>query len=218
LSSVTFSSVASGIDSSYLLTITAGKGIGQARQIKSRTNQTITIDGSWNVQPDATSVFVARRTPSQVVIYNNTLDGLPDYASRVTASSGVQPYFGSADLIVDGNSFHELRSGVTQFTGQTESGIAASNFSIIRNNRFEDLLNGLNAVLDNSPGPTQQTYYLGNSIRDNSFANVQYPAGIYPYPGLTSGGPYSNMNVFERNLPVLPPFPDNSNIQNTLVF
>jgi hypothetical protein len=217
LSSVTFSSVASGIDGSHLLTITGGKGIGQTRQVKSRTNQTVTIDGSWNVQPDATSIFVARRTPSQIVIYKNALDGLPDYASRVTASTGVQPYFGSADLIVDGNSFNELRSGVNQFTGQTNSGVAASNFTIIRNNSFVDLLNGFNAVLDNAPGATQQTYFLGNTIRDNSFTNVQYPAGIYPYPGLTSGGPYANMNIFERNFPVLSPFPENSNVQNTLV-
>jgi hypothetical protein len=90
-SSVRFSSVAD-IEGSYFLTITAGTGIGQTRQVKSLdvSKQTVSIDETWNVRPDVTSVIVAKRTPSKIAVYNNVLDGMSDYANRYTASTGVQ--------------------------------------------------------------------------------------------------------------------------------
>jgi hypothetical protein len=222
--SVTFSSAA-GLDGSYLLTITAGKGVGQTRQIQSFDAQkkTAVIHEKWNVTPDSSSQVVARRTPSKLVVYQNQLDGLPDYASRYTASTGVQPYYGSADLIIDGNTFHELRSGVSLFVGWTQTGIAASYFTQIVNNQFQDSLIGFNAVLDNSQGPTQQIYLLGTLFAHNRIKQVKVPAQFWMHPAATAGGPYATMTVFEKNLPPiqatgLTTQPSQDNIRNTFLF
>jgi hypothetical protein len=167
-------------------------------------------------------VLVAKRTPSKIAVYNNVLDGMSDYATRYTASTGVQTYYGSADLIVDGNTFNNLRSGVSLFNGWTQTGIAAGYFTQVTNNRFQNSNEGLTLIVDTSQGPTQQTYTLGTIFRDNSATNVASAAKIFP-TNLVSGGPYANMNVFEQNtlgsgVPSLSTLTSNNNVQNNLVF
>ncbi|MBW4550087.1 MAG: DUF4082 domain-containing protein [Aphanocapsa sp. GSE-SYN-MK-11-07L] len=195
---VTFSSI-SDADSTYFLTITSGKGIGQTRQVKSFSsgNKTVTIEGNWNVLPDSSSTITVNRLPSNLVVYNNQLDGLSDYKTRFTASAGVQSYYGSNDLIVDRNTFKELRNDISLYSGWTENGIRPSYFTQVTGNKFTDSLTGLGFHIDTSGGATKQTYNLGTIVRGNSSSNVKESIGLYYSP--TSGGPYSNMNVFEQN-------------------
>jgi hypothetical protein len=130
--------------------------------------------------------------------------------------------YGSTDLIIDGNTFNNLRSGVSLFNGWTQTGIAAGYFTQVTNNHFLNSNEGLTLVIDTSQGPTQQTYTLGSVFRDNFATNVGSAAKIFPTNSV-SGGPYANMNVFEQNtlgtgVPSLSTLTSNNNVQNNLVF
>lgn len=55
-------------DVGYLVRIIAGTGAGQEKRILSNTATTYTIDGTWETEPDATSIFVVDRSTWEVEV------------------------------------------------------------------------------------------------------------------------------------------------------
>ena len=212
---VSVNAPSSGVNDRYYLSIVGGKGAGQSRQVQSFNQSTYTIYDSWNVQPDSSSVIVANRNISNAVVYGNTLDGLSDYKSRQTASAGVQTYFGATNLIIDSNSFNQLRNGVRLWTGYGTD-INPVNFTQVSNNTFTNDLTGVGIEISAPRG----TALTGSSIRNNTFSQVE-TALFMSSRNSTVGNrfPIANMNIFENNalgIGGISINQRNSDIQNTV--
>lgn len=216
---VSVNAPSSDVNDQYYISIIGGKGIGQSRQVQSLNQSTYTIYDSWNVQPDPSSVIVASQNVSNAVVYGNKLDGLSDYNSRQTASAGVQTYFGSTNLIVDNNTFNQLRTGISLWSGGAATDNNPVNFTQISNNVFTNNLAGVSIATSGQQG----TSTLGSSIRNNNFNNnVGSVFDIWQNtdPG-TNPLPIANMNVFENNTlgtGGVSIDQGNGNIQNTIFF
>ena len=188
----------SAVNDQYYLSIVAGKGIGQSRQVQSLNQSTYTIYDSWNVQPDSSSVIVANKNVSNAVVYGNTLDGLSDYNTRQTASVGVETWFGATDLIIDNNKFNQLGAGVVLMAAGSLNTLTDNNpvnFAQVSNNTFTNTKSGVNLATGN-----QGTSILGNSTHNNNFNNVGTVFTMWR--GNDGSGnlfPSANMNVFENN-------------------
>ena len=217
---VSVNAPSSAVNDLYNISIVGGKGIGQTRQVQSLNQSTYTIYDNWNVQPDSSSVIVANQNISNAVVYGNSLDGLSDYNTRQTASAGVQTYFGSSDLIVDNNTFNQLRAGVYLWSGGygTTDNIDNNpiNFTQISNNVFTNDLAGVSIATSGQQG----TSTLGSSIRNNNFNNVDSALSVWPASdSSTNSLPIANMNVFENNIlgtGGVSIDQGNGNIQNTI--
>jgi hypothetical protein len=96
--------------------VTAGKGLGQYVQVKAYDEKTgvITLAEPFRVNPTTASTVLICRVMTRAVVYKNQLDAKPRAWQREEhiASSGVQPFGGSIDLTVDGNTFSEIRCGI----------------------------------------------------------------------------------------------------------
>jgi VCBS repeat-containing protein len=193
---VTVNEPSSDVNDQYYISIIGGKGIGQSRQVQSLNQSTYTIYDNWNVQPDSSSIIVANQNVSNAVVYGNSLDGLSDYNSRQTASAGVQTYFGSTNLIVDNNTFNQLRTGISLWSGGAITDNNPVNFTQISNNLFTNNLSGVSVATSGQQG----TSTLGTSIRNNNFNNVGDILSVWQNtdPG-TNPLPIANMNVLENN-------------------
>ncbi|MEB3310871.1 MAG: cadherin-like domain-containing protein, partial [Snowella sp.] len=188
----------SKVNDSYMISIIGGKGIGQSRRVKSfdSATGTYTLYDPWNVQPDQSSLMVGNRQVNNAVVYSNSLDGLSDYKTRYTASAGVQPYFGSSNLIIDSNNFNQLRTGVNLWAGSEVADRNPINFTQVMNNTFTDNLTGISMRSSGKLGTT----IFGNSVQNNKFTNIGTVFAMNQGND-GSGNPYpsANMNVFERN-------------------
>lgn len=95
-------------------TIVHGRGTGQSRRIvgfDTATN-TFTVAPAWNVPPNSSSRVVIGHTTSRCVVYRNRFDGKADYATRYSATAGIQAFGGCHDWIGDGNTMTDLRIGI----------------------------------------------------------------------------------------------------------
>ena len=118
--------------------IAAGKGMGQYRRIAKydQAAGVVTIQLPWDVPPDTDSTILIGRPIRRIVVHGNTLDAKPRAArwEHHIASAGVEPFGASVELIVDNNTFHELRAGIATFS--------TSLFHHYANNRFEGVRTG----------------------------------------------------------------------------
>ena len=100
--------------------IVAGKGLGQYRRVEDydAASGTVTLSRPWDVLPDEDSLIQVGRPSRRMVVYGNYLDAKPRaYQSEDhIASAGVEPFGASLDLIVERNTFHELRTGIATFS------------------------------------------------------------------------------------------------------
>jgi hypothetical protein len=106
--------------SGSIAVVVAGAGLGQSRRISGwdAAQTKLTVDQPWQVRPDSTSVLSIGRFLSRVGVYGNAFDGKPRAPASPThiASSGVQPFGGSQDLVVRRNTFHELRCAISNWS------------------------------------------------------------------------------------------------------
>ncbi len=100
--------------------IVGGKGMGQYRRIASVSDDARTVEAvvPWDVPPDATSAIQLGRPIRRCVAYGNHLDAKPRAArfEGHIASTGVEPFGASLELIVEANVFHQTRSGIATFS------------------------------------------------------------------------------------------------------
>lgn len=182
----------------FYLTIVAGQGMGQTRLVKSFNSATNTyeIESTWNVLPNNSSSIVASRLPSKIIVYGNQLDGTAQGRDSGTASSGVQAYHGASDLIIDNNTFHELGTGVSLWSG-VDGYLRPAYFTQVTNNTFVDNLTGMLFRIDPSTSQNQQTNIMGSIFRNN-YVDNNYNAISMNY-NYTIGMPDANMNIIEKN-------------------
>lgn len=100
--------------------IVSGKGAGQYRRVEDydAKTRTLTVAADWRVPPNTDSVVQVGRPIRRIVVYRNHLDAKPRAAASEShiASAGVEPFGASVDLIVDRNTFHQLRAGIATFS------------------------------------------------------------------------------------------------------
>ena len=195
------------LSGSYDAVIVNGTGLGQHRKITGCTGATITVSPAWNVPPDGTSTVIIAGVISQCAVYQNTLQGKSDYATRETASCGIQPYGNSYDFVVDNNTISQTRTAVAVWsmsdTSQNPEEITCAYFNYVANNSIHNCLNGVIGIsqawggwpiADPYPGIT----FLGNtcagntvdSMADSGFAELATNAPI---------GDQLDLNVFDQN-------------------
>ncbi len=172
--------------------VVAGKGLGQYRQIMTydKKTRTATLTRPWDVDPDAGSTIRIARPVMRAVVYRNRLDAKPraHRSEHHIASCGVEPFGASVELIVDGNTFHELRSGIATFSLGGKGGPAPTLFNYYANNVFDTVRRG---QVNN--GPT-----LGVVSRRNRMKDVVLTGFRVNVKG-KAGRAAMAMNAFEHN-------------------
>lgn len=166
---------AGGVDGSVVV-VASGKGFGQRRTIVSSdsASSSVTIDSPFTVTPDSTSFVVVELAADNIVVYNNQLQGKPNYASAFSASSGVQPYGNTSRLTVEANGFDQLRSAYSEASLVTTSSdvVGPNLFNSFFNNRVTNGLGGISIGVGLFGTAQQNANIIGNFgflARDNVF-------------------------------------------------
>jgi hypothetical protein len=184
----------------YDAIVVAGRGLGQHRKIIAQSGNTLTLDTPWLLAPDSTSTVIIATVAENVAIYNNTLDGKSDYATRVTASAGIEPYGNSYGFVADSNTFHELRTGISNWAIDSNNSINPSYFNLFSNNRIDSTLLGCRSIA--AYAQTQTTNpgvsYLGNVFRTNTFSST--PTSFIIDGSGAPPGKQIMMTIFDHNV------------------
>ncbi len=154
------------------LMVEDGKGLGQVRIVTAVNTQTgvYTVDKPWAVIPDTNSLIDVSRVITNAVVYQNELDGTDEGAQNnyFSDSTGVMTFTGSVNLIIDDNSFNDLRYGVSLY------GDKPNLFSEIKNNDFSENRNGIDlayALYGDNPNMPNGNDFLGLRISSNHFGD-----------------------------------------------
>lgn len=191
--SVTFSN-ASDSSVPVSMMITAGTGCGQFREISNIDEVTgvVTVSTPWDVIPDSTSIVSVQFGYNNIVISNNSLDFDSRSVTSTShiASTGIQPYSGSCNLIIDKNTIHEARTGISLWTNNGSSNtpngeIAPCLFPLVTNNTIDTCRIGLQLTGGSSdlgyPGIARM--FRGNSVSgavDLAINIRSGPSGAFP--------------------------------------
>lgn len=195
-----------------MVSIVGGRGIGQTRAITAfdAASKTITLDEPWRVAPDTGSMLAIGEYMARMAVYGNQFDGMPRATSPVaadyTASAGVSAYGGCSDLVVDNNTFHELRTAIFNWGNGEPTASGSANivmqpnyFNLFVNNQISVCLNAIvnTAYIDKpSMAVEQDTVILGNVFRKNRIDNVT-KSGITV--AVTSDKLRLDMCVYDQN-------------------
>ena len=215
---------------SYDAVIVNGTGLGQHRKIVGCVGATITVSPAWNVPPDSSSTVLIAGVVSHCAIYHNSIQGKSDYATRETASAGVQPYGNSYDFVVDDNTISQTRAGIYLWgmseTSLSPQSITCSYFNYVANNTVHNCLNGIVGVSqawNGWPGadPYPGISYLGNTCADNTVTSVT-SGGMVEWATCAPIGDQLDLNVFDHNTVTNTPtginLGPNNRITNTLAY
>ena len=183
------------IDNASQVIITAGKGRGQVRTIKSHTGTTVTVTEPFKVIPDSTSVFHITCTYMNQVVYSNELNGMPvGYKDTGhVASTGVDFDGGALYCVADSNINRRT------YYGDLIQGYvcgAQSMWSVIRNSQSLDGYRQ-GAVIDCI------TNSSGTSVRDDD-GNIIKRGGLIAVSGTLTLGCWIRNHLSDRGLLVTP--------------
>ncbi|VGO14800.1 hypothetical protein PDESU_03369 [Pontiella desulfatans] len=189
--------------SGYTMIIAEGRGAGQSSKLAASdtSNGTVTLETPLGVEPDSTSLCKIGKFLDRVVLYGNDLSGT-DRASEAgvyTATTGISCYGGGSKLIVDGNKFSKMKSGVVLWAGAGEapSNIMQPNvFNVVKNNTIESCQNGVaNVVNDWGHGVQQDKTFFCNVTRSNRIVNSTVAAFVN---STSEGRQRKDLCVFEQ--------------------
>jgi hypothetical protein len=190
--------------------ITAGKGLGQYRQITGWDgDKTITVSPNWNVTPDASSVVLVEAGTARWTIYHNTLDGKSHYTSAYSAMTAIEPYGGCYDWIGDRNTITNMRTAL--FITAVQDFVSAKNrihpcfFNLYCNNVIQACYSGIyvgcgstgSSVVDPGVG------FIGTVFRNNVLTDIVTVGAAettYQSTGPSALGYPLDMTIFEHNL------------------
>jgi hypothetical protein len=171
-------------------------GIGQYRRILSNKGNTLTLDRPWDVQPDASSVFSLNSSAENVVIYKNTVDGVPNFYDQESATSGIQLYGAAFNNIIANNVFSNVHHGIylTGFAGHpsTESLSTGVMGNLVTDNKVSHAVYGLENITVMyryvMPTPLPKTIpwasNVNNVFRDNEVSDLRQ----FSVKGVLHGG------------------------------
>ena len=165
-----------------IVVIVAGMGVGQARQIVGSAPDGMSVDEPWNVVPDSSSIVSGGAFMYQMAVVDNTFDGKtrgvtnPDHI----ASAGVEPFGGAAELVVRGNTFHEIRYGISNWSMSDQVGGAGDSltqpnvWNEFSGNKFVDCRDGVGNQSESwgHPPAIGDIAFLGNIFRGNTFSGL----------------------------------------------
>lgn len=194
-------------NSKHVVTITDGKGYGQSRKVVSvdAASNTITLAEPWRVVPDSSSVFVVSSAAYRFAVYNNNLDGRAEWTSGSThsASTGVEVYGGTIDIIVDQNTLTELRTGIVHWSlagipnPEYPRSLQTCNFNVFKNNTLQNCYNGILNSVAESGDAILDGGIMGATYRDNAVGPITRSGLIF------SGSAFDEylikVGVYERN-------------------
>lgn len=157
--------------------VMSGRGFGQHRTIIAYDIEetSFTLDKPWRVIPDASSLLAVGHFAARHVIHDSLFDADPLVLTDSSrASTGVQPFNGQFDLVVDGNIFQEMRKGVALWgmdglLPDNEIAMQPSYFNLIKNNSALNCAHAFEiAVADWDLDPTSfEPSLAGNVWRNN---------------------------------------------------
>ncbi|MEA3213458.1 MAG: hypothetical protein QOE70_6515 [Chthoniobacter sp.] len=185
-----------------------GTGVGQHRAISAVNPAagSITIIEPWSVIPDSSSKVVIMTASEKVAIYRNYLDGKPYIYQQEphVAAAGVQPFEGALDFVVDGNTFHEIRTALSLWGYSDKHQNKPLYFGSYINNLIENNRWGVKWV---TQSPSTGINFLGNVFRGNTLRGILFDGfTIITDLGGTNPKPWVDLNVIERtnatNLPL----------------
>ena len=197
--------------------IVHGKGLGQTRRISSTLGDVITLSENWNVAPDTTSLIMLSDLTRRLVGYNNSFDGDPlntvlNYGtpSRSIASAGFQAYdCGASEWIIDNNTFYQIKSPVRLYgrffptiSGSSSYYTAGVYFNDVRNNTFNNCMNGVTYVADSQTSSgtfVEATNFVGNLVFNNTFTNLTGQVVDYEISGHLTEKARILKGVFDQN-------------------
>jgi hypothetical protein len=218
------------LNGSYDAVIVNGTGLGQHRKITGVNGRTITVSPAWKVPPDSTSTVTVAGVVSQCAVYRNVLQGKSDYATRETASAGVQPYGNSYDFVVDSNTISQVGTGISIWamsdSGANPEDITCAYFNYIANNTIHNCRNGGVGISQAWGGwrladPYPGLSFLGNTCAGNMVDSMTN-GGFSELAGLAPVGDQVDLNVFDQNsvtnTPVAINLEQSSHINNTLLY
>ena len=190
-----------------IVTIVGGRGYGQTRMIKSIDPDTrrITLAEPWRVVPDNTSTAVVAATTYRFALYKNHFDGKSGWVTgnEHSASTGVESYGGSVELVVDSNTFTDLRFGIRHWPlggpppgkPDVKGSLQSCFFNTFRNNTLKDCWSGMEQRID-SDGGYLDGGILAATFRDNRLDRITTYGLSYSN---STNKPCIKMSVIERN-------------------
>ncbi len=204
---VTFGSIPSGAlttGSLYDAAIISGTGTGQHRTVTCWTSTGITVSPPWTIPPDTTSTVAVGGFAERIAVYQNTLQGKSDYATDVTASAGIQAASDTYDLVADGNSISQVRTGIGAWSlleaGSVSNVMACDFFDYFTNNTITNSLNGMEINdLNNVYGTTFEGIGCFGNVFTGNTVNGMTQSGIWESLGNNPPGDQIDMNVFNNN-------------------
>ncbi len=196
------------------LYIDQGPGLGAWRRVLANTTNTITVDHDWDCPPTTASHTLLVHGGTHTVTYHNTVDGIPDYATRNCASVGVSSSI-SFDCVVANNTVTHTRGGLAFLanadpsnsdpvnpTNRFAAGDQCNN--LVVNNSVSNSYAGIQCaayIWDSGSGPTNLgPVMLNNVLRDNLLSNIETAALSVDWaPSMSWNWPWLQHNVFEHN-------------------
>ncbi len=122
----------------YKLSIVDGPGMGQTRTITSNTNDTITINAAWDVNPTSASWFtVSEKLDSNYLIKGNLLQEVPR-GIWLGYTSSMENVAIVGNTLIDAEAIHfraDIRPGLT---GGVQSTYERARFPVIKNVYIQD--------------------------------------------------------------------------------
>lgn len=213
---LTFTTMRLNKQPTYMVaTIESGTGKGQTRRIigYDQTTGTCAVYPNWNIIPDSTSTINISTSPINTIIHNNTFEGSRNWLNGTTAGCLASLYGGSAYCYIDGNTLSNNQSAVVilsypyRYSGTDNFSVSSiSSFDVVRNNRFENLRDGMGSRVANSTGilADQSSIYgiavTGNLVR-NSWLYGGYVYGLAGTTGTqTVDAVVFSGNTFDNNV------------------
>jgi len=200
---ITFTSLPTNLGTGiYDAVIVAGRGLGQHRKVIAENGSTVTVDTPWLVSPDSSSKVIVTVAADNTAIYHNTLDGKSDYATRFTASAGIEPFGAGNGFVADSNTLHELRTGIDSWAMTGNGTLSPSYFNLYSNNTIDSCLVGVDSRMNSTDDRTLNpgVGYLGNIFRANLMSNT--PTSFTINGTYAPAGHQIMMTIFDHNIGV----------------
>jgi hypothetical protein len=189
------------------ISIVSGKGFGQSRRIASIAGNTVTVEEPFTVAPDTSSMISLGTAVNHMVAYENYFDGRPRGPEEIStgernASAGVEVYGAGFNVVVDGNTCHELNTGTGSWN-YGDHGISSSfstahpnYFNLYQNNTFDYCYRGTLdwfATYDSYVGA--EPMIMGNVYRRNTASRI---LGI-AYGNTASDSFITALEIYDNN-------------------
>lgn len=187
----------------WTFTIADGKGMGQSSKINGVTSDGVVhLADPLRVLPDSTSVCKIGKFLDRVVVYKNNLNGSDRAATPgvYTATTGFNCYGGASRLVIDGNRFGKMKTGLMLWSNSDKGDaqiIQPNVFNMVKDNTIDTCQNGISQIIQDWGRAViaDRTFY-GNITRGNLVTHSTVSAFS---ESTSSGRQRKDLCVFDKN-------------------